>query len=307
MPELTRRPLLPRLVGALATGLLVASVSSANAQERPTVVAVSYALSYFAARLGTPEIEVVFPVPDAVDPAFWRPRIPDISMMQRADLIFLNGAGFATWTAKTSLPRARLVDTSKGFEDLHIPIETITHSHGADGEHSHTGVASFTWLDQALAIQQARAIADALVQHGLVEPELIGTRLTALTDDLSTLDAAADELRPLAEGKVLIATHPRYQYLARAYGLDIRSLEWDAGKAPSSEQMAELAMLVDATGAQVLLWEAEPPAEARAAIRETGLVDVVFPTLAMSPSGSDYVARLRTAVSDLATALASAR
>jgi len=60
---------------------------------------------------------------------------------------------------------------------------------------------------------------------------------------------------------------------------------------------------MDETGARVLLWEAQPPEEARAVIRGLGFADVVFPTLATTPAGSDYVVRFRAAVDDLAEAL----
>ncbi len=302
MSKLILQPLVHRLVGVLAV-FLVATSAPAQAQERPTVVTVNYALSYFAERLGGGEIDVVFPVPDGVDPSFWRPGISDISSIQTADLIILNGAGFANWTAKASLPRSRIVDTSRGFEDRFIATETVTHSHGPDGEHSHTGTASFTWLDQQQAILQAGAIADALAQRGLVEPDMIDTRFSALAEDLRTMDAAAERLRPLAEGKVLIATHPRYQYFARAYGLDIRSLEWEAGATPDADQLAELETLLHDTGARVLLWEAQPRQEARAAIRDLGLADVVFPTLATAPEGSDYTQRLKLALDELQAVL----
>ena len=303
MPQLSLSLPRRRALGALAALCVAAVAGPAPAQERPRVVAVNYALSYFAERLGGDEVEVIFPVPPGTDPSFWRPGIADISLMQGADLILLNGAGFATWTTKASLPRSRIVDTSRGFADRFITTESVTHSHGADGEHSHTGTASFTWLDPEQAILQAGAIADALEKRGLVPAEEIAPRLAALTGDLQAVDAAAEGLRPLAEGKVLVATHPRYQYLARAYGLEIVSLEWDAGAAPDAGQLAELEALVGETGAQVLLWEAEPPQEARDAVRALGLADAVFPTRATAPEGADYLERLRTAVDELAGVL----
>ena len=62
------------VLGAVA---IVIGVSAPGAaQERPTVVTVNYALSYFAERLGGGDIDVVFPVPDGVDPSFWRPALP---------------------------------------------------------------------------------------------------------------------------------------------------------------------------------------------------------------------------------------
>ncbi len=70
--------------------------------------------------------------------------IAAIAVIQGADLIVLNGAGFAAWTVKTSLPRWRIVDTSARFADQLISTETLTHLHGAEGAHSLTGVASYT-------------------------------------------------------------------------------------------------------------------------------------------------------------------
>lgn len=294
-----------RMVRAMAVLAAVAALSAApaSAQDRPRVVAVNYALGYFAERLGGGDVDVVFPVPVGVDPPFWRPGIADISAMQTAELVLLNGAGFATWTTKASLPRSRLIDTSRGFADRYIATATVTHSHGTGGEHSHAGTASYTWLDQELAAEQAGAIAAAMEARGLVAPADAADRLDALTRDLLALDTAAEGLRALAAGRVLIATHPRYQYLARAYGLDIRALEWEAGAAPDAGQLAELAALAAETGAKVLLWESAPPAEARAAVRDLGLADLEFPTLATVPEGGDYLAAFGGAIAELSGVL----
>jgi len=160
-------PKLTRLSPALLASTL--AVGAATADERPVVVTVSYPLAYFAETLGGDEIEVLFPVPEGVDPSFWRPAISDISAMQAADLILLNGADFATWTTRASLPRSRIVDTSAAFSDLYIQTETITHSHGDGGEHSHTGVASYLWLDPELALKQAEAMADLAAANGFAK------------------------------------------------------------------------------------------------------------------------------------------
>jgi len=284
----------------LAVALLVLP---AAASDRALVVAVNYPLAYFAERLAGAEAEVLLPVPAGADPAFWRPAIADIGTIQGADLILLNGAGFARWVMRVSLPRARVVDTARRFEDRFIATESVTHSHGPDGEHTHEGIASFTWLDQEQAVLQAQAVAEALAARGLVPAATVNERLAALVADLSRLDASAERLATLGEGTVIIATHPRYQYLARAYGLDIRAVEWEAGAAPDEDALAELEALAAETGAAVLLWEAAPPEGARAAVRARGLADVVFPTLAMPGADGDYVTRFETAVEALAAAL----
>src|SRR6056297_342411 len=168
------------LLAAMLPGL-------AAAQDRPVVMAVNYPLAWMAERLAGDAAEVVLPVPPGVDPQFWRPGIAEISAIQSADLIVLNGAGFAAWTARVSLPRARSIDTSRGFHDRLIATGSVTHSHGADGAHSHEGTAAYVWLDPALAALQARAVAEALTRALPGQAAAIAERLGALEADLAGL------------------------------------------------------------------------------------------------------------------------
>ena len=106
----------------------------------PQVYTVNYPLAYFAERIAGDSVEVVFPVPPEVDPAFWSPDAETIADYQQADLVLLNGAGYAGWLQRATLSRSRLVDTSGALADQLIPSDdTLTHSHGPAGDHSHEG------------------------------------------------------------------------------------------------------------------------------------------------------------------------
>lgn len=282
-----------------AVFLIVITVTRTAAEERPHIVAVNYPLEYFAVRLLGDAANVVFPVPDGVDPSFWRPSIADISMIQSADIILLNGAGFATWVDRVSLPRSRVVNTAAGIEDQFIVTESITHSHGDGGEHSHEGLASYTWLDPMLAIAQAEAIANAAIARSLAPAAEIEERLAALKSELEELDTTARANLATAQAVPMIATHPRYQYFARRYGLSVTSLEWEAGAMPTADDIADLAALVDDTGARVLIWEAEPPAGAIEAVNSLGVRSVVFDPLASGSPDSSFVSTFAASLSEL--------
>jgi len=288
-----------RLV-VLAASLVVSN--PALAQDKPRIVAVNYPLEYFAERLLGDEAEVIYPVPEGVDPSFWRPTIADISTIQSADLILLNGAGFATWTSKVSLPHSKLVDTSRGLEDRFIATASITHSHGDGGEHSHEGVASYTWIDLSLAMAQAQAVANAIKARSLADSGVVDERMAELSEELNALDTAARATLEGVTDTVFISTHPRYQYLARAYGLEILALEWDAGAMPDDEDLAELETLSNESGATVLIWEAEPPAAAIDAANSLGLESVVFPPMAVPPSMTTLPESFAASVEALADA-----
>ena len=272
----------------VAASLIVFASSAVVAQDRPLVVAVNYPLQYFAERLLSDDADVVFPVPRDVDPSFWRPSIADISMIQSADLILLNGAGFATWINRVSLPRSKVVNTSAAIEDQFIITESITHSHGDGGEHSHEGLASYTWLDPILAIAQAEAIASAIITKGVAPADDVNAQLATLITDLQALDAKAAVALDGLQDTTILTTHPRYQYFARRYDLSLASLQWEAGAMPTDADIADLETLVDQTGAQILLWEAAPPAAAIDVATSLGLQSIVFAPLAHGIEGRAF-------------------
>ena len=114
--------------------IILSFAQNSSASEPLRVYVVNYPLKYFAERIGGDNIQVVFPAPQDVDPAYWTPDLATIGAYQQADLILLNGAGYAGWIDKVSLPRAKLVNTSKKFQDRIITIKgAVTHSHGPGG------------------------------------------------------------------------------------------------------------------------------------------------------------------------------
>ena len=299
MRELTLRGVVQR---TLALGLAMFLATTAVAQDRSQVIVVNKALHYFAERLLGDAAEVVFPVPEGADPSFWRPSIADISMIQSADLILLNGAGFATWIDRVSLPRSRIVNTSATIEDQFIVTESITHTHGDGGELSHEGIASYIWLDPMLAIAQAEAIAAAVMSRDLAAEQDVEARLAELRSELTALDAMARAALSSLEGTAILATHPRYQYFARRYSLSISSIEWDAGALPSQDDLADMERLSTELDARILIWEAKPPQAAFELTEALGLHSVVFePGASQGPPVSLFDA-YRQAVSGLSEA-----
>ncbi len=209
---------------------------SPSGSGKPRVYTVNYPLAYFVERIGGGAVEVVFPAPAEGDPAFWQPTEDDIAGFQSADLIVRNGADYAKWIHTASLPESIQVDTSRGFADRLIAVHgTSTHSHGTEGEHSHDGVAFTTWLDLGQAIQQAEAIREALSTRWPDHGTEFDANFASLRADLEKLDA---DLAFAAQGisdLPLVASHPVYQYLARRYGLKIRSVLWEPETVPDDE------------------------------------------------------------------------
>ena len=214
----------------------------ASADRPLNVYVVNFPLKYFAQRIGGDDVKVTLPVPEDVDPVYWTPGIADIGAYQQADLILLNGAGYAKWVSKVSLPRSKTVDTSRGFKDQYITVkETMTHSHGAEGEHAHEGLAFTTWLDLSLAAKQAEAIAGALIRKRPQKKDRFMANYQPLEKDLLALDSRIKAIVSSNNTAPVIFSHPVYEYFEKAYGLNGKSVHWEPEEIPSRTMRDELA------------------------------------------------------------------
>ena len=259
------------------------------AADKLKVYTVNYPLAYFAERIAGDQAEVVFPAPPDVDPAFWMPDTGTITAYQGADLILLNGAGYAKWISRVSLPRLRMVDTSKPFADRFLQQLMTSHSHGPGGDHSHSGTALATWLDPGQAVQQAEAITAALTRKRPAAKHLFETNLEGLKSDLLALDERLARVTTKAIGRSILASHPVYQYLARRYGLNLESVMWEPDEVPSETQWVELAQLLKEHPARWMLWEADPASESVERLRSLGVKSIVFDPCGNRPGVGDFL------------------
>ncbi len=285
----------------MAAALFAASVSHAFPKDG-VVYTVNYPLQFFAEAIGGDDLDVVFPAPPDVDPADWTPDVDTLIDYQAADLILLNGAGYAEWTKGVYLARSRLLDTSASFEDRLIAEESdqVPHVHGPTGaEVQGAAVAFTTWLDLSLAREQAEAVRDAMAARWPARAAAFAQRHAVLDAELAILDAALSEALTPLRGRHVLASHPVYQYLERRYGLDLTSLHWEPDFMPPPEEWAALDALLGQRAATVMLWEGEPTQETRAALQARGLRVAVLPTLSNRPLEGDFVSILRAAIDAL--------
>ena len=273
------------------------------AGERLNIYVVNYPLQYFAERIAGEHATVVFPAPPDVDPAYWMPDAKTISDYQRADLILLNGANYAKWVNKVSLPRFRLVNTSAGFKGQYIEAaEILSHSHGAGGEHAHEALAFTTWIDFRLAAEQAKAIAKALSRKKPALKDTFQRNYEELKRELLKLDRDIKEVVFKDQSRVLVVSHPVYDYFARGYGLNIRSVHWEPDEIPTTEQMLELHNILKDHPAKWMIWEGEPIEESGERLKSIGIQSVVFDPCGNAPGQGDFMSVMRQNVENLKVA-----
>jgi zinc transport system substrate-binding protein len=288
---------------ASSISFLLSPPNSAWAKDKLGVYVVNYPLKYFAERIGGDHVDVVFPAPKGIDPAYWIPNIATIGAYQQADLILFNGAAYAKWVEKVSLPRSKTVNTSKSFKDSYITIkEAVTHSHGAEGEHAHEGAAFTTWIDLDLAAKQAKGILAAFERK---KPEVKSTfqkNYAELEKDLMALDQEIMQTVSRNPSKPLLASHPVYDYFSRRYGLNIKSVHWEPDEVPTDEQWTELQGILKDHAATWMIWEGEPNASSAAKLKSMGINSLVFDPCGNTPVQGDFLSVMQQNAENLKAA-----
>lgn len=296
------------MVWSLANLFVPCAHAAAEARETPTVYVTNYPLQYFAQRIVGAKANIVFPIPKEVDPAFWTPDLAAVLAYQKAGLILLNGAGYESWIDQVSLPQRKLVDTSAPFKSQHIQLAAaVTHGHGPRGEHTHAATAFTTWLDFKLAERQAQAIAGALARLFPMFDQSIRESYGALKQDLSDLDQHMRRIVARDPSQAIFGSHPVYQYLARAYGLNMRTVHWEPDVPPSKEQWAELKRLLQEHQARWMIWEKQPMADTVTRLETLEVNSLVFDPCGNVPDQGDFLRVMRQNLKNLEQAFKKPR
>jgi len=289
-----------RPIHLLILGMFLMFATDISAGERLSVYTVNYPLAYFAERIGGDQVEVVFPAPADVDPAYWMPDKTTIAAYQQADLILLNGANYAKWIGKVSLPRSKVIDTSRRFKDRYIyASEVTTHSHGAAGAHAHESLAFTTWLDLSLAKLQAESIYKAMTRKRPMAEMALKRNFQALAADLDKLHAQIKEIVAKDHARALLGSHPVYDYLIAGYRMNLRSVHWEPDEIPTVSQWNDLKHILEEHQAKYMLWEGEPLQESILKLKEKGIESKVFSPSGNRPNDGDFMSVMQKNIANL--------
>ena len=286
------------LILILVTGVFVSCNSNkeekkASSDERLSVFTVNYPLKYFTERIGGEFVDIIYPIQSDVDPAYWDPS-QSLADIQACDIIVANGANYSKWMEKVSMPSSRIVNTSEAFSDKYISVEEgSTHSHGASGEHVHYGFAFTTWLDFKIALGQAEVINNTLIKKSPQHREVFSANFAALKSELAELDKSMTEIGARLQKQTMFASHPVYQYLASAYGLEIISEHWEPGELPSTEQWDDFRRNLTEHPSVIMLWEGDPTVEVKSSLLELGVKSIVFNPCGNTPSEGDFISVMK--------------
>jgi zinc transport system substrate-binding protein len=234
------------------------------------------------------------------DPAMWAPDGQDAANLQDAELLILNGAGYESWLAFTTLPGGLTLDTTAQVQGSLLPIENETvHQHGPGGEHSHQGTAFTTWLDPLLAIEQARAIMQGLSSLAPQHAGSFQSNFENLKQELTRLDQSLAQAVGQLGQQPVIFSHPVYQYLQHRYELNGRNVHWEPDTEPGTREWIDFGNLLRQHPAEIMIWEDAPMESVKEKLLEMGIQVVVFRPAGNTPSLGGYFTIMEQNIANL--------
>lgn len=249
------------LFGAVV--LLVLSITGSHAAGKPKEVVASFSILGDMVREVTGDLATVTTIvgPDA-DAHVYQPSTSDAKAVAGADIIFVNGLGFETWSnalIETSGGDAPVFVATEGIEPLRVDGEIDPHAWNAlpNGViYIQNIAAGMAEADPANA-EAYRANAEAYIE-----------RLLAMHKDALSAFSALPE-----DHRTVVTAHDAFGYLAGAYDLTfLAPVGVDTEAEPSAKELAALIDHLKSSGAGALFVEnITSPALVEQISRETGL------------------------------------
>ncbi|MBI2855065.1 MAG: zinc ABC transporter substrate-binding protein [Chloroflexi bacterium] len=282
------------LIVVLVTLVAVAAVACRQTSSEKKSIVVTYSLlGSIVKELVGDRADVVFSVPNGLDPHEWEPSARDIETLNKADLVVQNGLGLEGGMEKT-LQAAR----NKGVK-FFTATDYITVRHVGPGEGIPSGDPDqaigapdpHMWMDPLAMKSVVAALVPALKQElGLevdTQDRALESRLDSLNNEVATTVSTIPQ-----DNRKLVTGHESMGYFAQRYGFKLVGVIIPSLSSQASVSAADLAVLKQAiqdNRVKAILTElGTNPAVAKAIGDDAGVKVVEITTHSLPPDGSYF-------------------
>ena len=241
---------------------VLAYSGSATAADRLQVVASFSILGDMVAQVTGDLADVTTIVGPDADAHLYQPNAADAKAVAKADIVFVNGMGFETWSdalINNAGGDAAVIVATKGVEPLLVEGEIDPHA----------------WNALTNGMIYVENIAAAMAQADAANADAYKANASAYIETLRALHAGAGETFGALpdNGRTVVTAHDAFGYLADSYGLNfLAPVGIDTEAEPSASELAALISHLQDTGAGALFVEnITSPALIEQIARETGL------------------------------------
>ena len=248
--------------------------STAGAEERIKVVATFSVIGDMVTNVAGDKVDLVTLVGPAGDTELFKPSLADGKNVAEAKIVFMNDLNdeFEPWLEpllkQVKFSGAKII-VSRGAKTHTSTEERAPRSKSGEEE-----IDQHAWLDPKNGVIYVRNIAAALAKSDPANAAEYRARADAYIKELQALDAwAKAEIAalPAAKRRVL-ASHDSLQYLAKAYGITLLSINgWTNNSEPSAAELARLTRQIRQEGIHALFLDSiTDPRAMQQVAKETG-------------------------------------
>ncbi|MCM8535300.1 MAG: metal ABC transporter substrate-binding protein [Lentisphaeraceae bacterium] len=231
--------------------------------------------------LGSKE-NIQYLIPKDVHPADWQPSSQNIHNMLQSDRIFINGATLEKWLETTSIPRIKIVNSTKGLGSKFIVIkDAIHHEHDGDS-HSHDTIIATTWLDSELMKGQIQNISKELQSLMSQKAQEIKNNERKLLSEITKLHESLN--KALASKTKLLSDNESFKYTARENDWDVKYISL------SNLKDTDWQNIIDAAKhSKVLIASSSPTLAVKEKLKELGIETILFDQCSNNREIGDYI------------------
>jgi zinc/manganese transport system substrate-binding protein len=285
---------------------ILLGIGPAGADDKIKVVATFSVIGDMVANVGGDHVDLVTLVGPRGDTELFKPSLADGKNVAEAKIVFMNDLNdeFEPWL-EPLLKRVKFggskIVVSRGAKTYSSSEERAPRSKAAEEIDQHA------WLDPKNGVIYVKNIAAALAKSDPANASDYRARAAAYTKELQTLDgwAKAEMAGVPPTKRRVLASHDSLQYLAKAYGVTLLSINgWTNNSEPSAAELASLTQQIRREGIRALFLDSiTDPRAMQQVSKETGAA--IGGTLygdALSEPGGDadtYLKMLRHDVTTL--------
>jgi len=247
-----------KILGWILATFLMGCAGPVKQSTNP-IVSVSIApQKYFVERLMGDSVEVNVMIPPGSGHATYAPTPGQLKSLSQSVAYFKMGhLGFeATWSEKFEAANRQMLwfDLSQGIEV--IQGEHHHHHHGDDDHVCTDGIDPHIWTSptemKVVIANMKKALLNLFPDH----KELINSNYEAFMNDIQGLDEQLYQLKETHPGLKFMIFHPAYTYLARAYGFEQMTIEFE-GKTPTPARLKQTIELAREKGVKIIYIQEE--------------------------------------------------
>jgi zinc/manganese transport system substrate-binding protein len=223
----------------VSAAFLMALAGPAVAQDKPRVVATFTIIGDLVEAVGGDAVSVTTLVGPDGDAHVFEPKPSDVAAVAKADLIVANGLGMEPWLERlTEAADFKGKTVIASAEVTPLPFKEEADSSGTMPDDPHA------FQDLSNGRLYVKTIAAALEALAPREAGAIAARAARLDAEMIALDAEIKaKLAALpASNRRILTSHDAFHYFAKAYGLDILSIQGVSTETePAAADLAEIA------------------------------------------------------------------